>query len=96
MRRPNAVEAGLNVYRSQMYGINDAAEAKLTSEDWILHIPVLNIGGALDPLAPPGFLESTKLWAKAGYESKTLNGGHWLSWEKPQELSQLLIDFGRA
>jgi pimeloyl-ACP methyl ester carboxylesterase len=95
MRRPNATDAGLNAYRSLYQGVNDAAEANLTDDDWVLHVPVLAIGGALDAAGRPEFLEATKPWAAAGYHSKVLNGGHWLMRELPQEVNELLIGFGR-
>ncbi|KAH8881220.1 alpha/beta-hydrolase [Thozetella sp. PMI_491] len=96
MSRPNAIDAGLNCYRSQYGGINEADEASLTDEDWKLHVPVLTIAGALDAVTRPGDMEATKAWAGAGFESKTLNGGHWLSQELPEDVNELLIEFGRA
>lgn len=95
MSRPNATEAGLNCYRSQLRGFNDADEAQLTDEDRMLHVPVLVIGGAYDAIARPEVqIEGTRPWAAAGFESKILDGGHWLSIEKASEVSQLLLEFG--
>lgn len=96
MSRPNAIEAGLNCYRSQFGGVNDADEANLNQEDWMLHVPVLNIAGAADMVARPEFMEGTKRWAATGFTSQTLEGGHWLSQELPELVNELLLGFARA
>ena len=95
MARPNAIEAGLNCYRAQHLGVNDADEASLTKEDWMLHVPVLAIGGTLDPVARADFMEATRPWAAVGFESELLHGGHWLMMELPDAVSKLLIRFGQ-
>lgn len=95
MSRPNATEAGLNCYRSQLRGINDADEVDLTDDDRMLRVPVLVIGGGLDPIARAEVqIESTRPWAAAGFESAIVDGGHWISIEKASEVSRLLLDFG--
>jgi soluble epoxide hydrolase / lipid-phosphate phosphatase len=96
MSQPNAIEAGLNCYRSQYGDVNVAEESKFTDEDWLLHVPVLAIGGSRDPVARVDFMERTEDWARAGYESHILDGGHWLSMEFPEEVNELLIEFGQA
>jgi soluble epoxide hydrolase / lipid-phosphate phosphatase len=95
MSSPNAIEAGLNCYRSQLRGINDADERNLTDADRTLHVPVLAVGGRYDPIARAEIqIETTRAWAAGGFESVTLDGGHWLSIEKADEVSQLLLEFG--
>jgi pimeloyl-ACP methyl ester carboxylesterase len=77
-------------------GYNDADDAELTDEDWMLHVPVLTIGGAYDVVARPDAMRSTELWARAGYEHRILDGGHWLALENASELSALFIEFGTS
>jgi pimeloyl-ACP methyl ester carboxylesterase len=36
---------------------------------------------------------STQPWTRAGYEEKTVQSGHWLMLEKPDEVSRILIEF---
>lgn len=88
MSRPNATEAGLNYYRSQLRGANDADEGELTDDERKLRVPVLVIGGRFDTLAPAEIhIDSTKLWAVAEFESVILDGGHWLSIERASEVT---------
>lgn len=97
MRRPDAIEAGLNCYRSQLRGVNDFDEAGLTDEDWKLRVPVLAIGGSQDPIGRPDLMvQATEPWAVAGFESKILDGGHWLPKELPSQVSELLLEFART
>lgn len=96
MSRPNAVEAGLNVYRSQLGGVNDADEAKLAKEDWMVRVPVLTIGGALDVVTRAEVMEATRPWAAAGFTSKVLEGGHWLAREMPEDVNKILTEFANA
>ncbi|CAG9939830.1 unnamed protein product [Clonostachys rosea f. rosea IK726] len=87
LSRPGATESGLNCYRSQLRGVNASDDAKLTVEDQQLHVPVLAILGALDPIARPELMiQLTKPWALGGFESKILDGGHWLAHELPEQL----------
>lgn len=96
MSRPNATEAGLNCYRSQLEGVHESTDALLMEEDWMLRGPVLAIGGAYDWVARADVMvEITKPWAIAGFESVILDGGHWLSLEMPDEVNELLLEFGR-
>ncbi|CAG9990266.1 unnamed protein product [Clonostachys byssicola] len=94
MSRPNATESGLNCYRSQLRGINDADESTLKTEDWELHVPVLAIGGSLDPIGRADLMvASTQPWALGGFETKTLDSGHWTAQELPNEVNELLLEF---
>jgi soluble epoxide hydrolase / lipid-phosphate phosphatase len=95
MRQTDAIDAGLNCYRAQLNGVNDADDALLTEEDWALNIPVLGIGGSEDFLVRPEFLyQSIEPWSRAGFERKTLESGHWVMHEAADEFSQILLDFG--
>jgi soluble epoxide hydrolase / lipid-phosphate phosphatase len=94
MTRPNATRAGLNCYRSQLQGVQEASDATLTEEDWKLRVPVLAIAGAYDWVARADvMIEQTRPWAVAGFESAILEGGHWLSLEKADEMNELLLRF---
>lgn len=97
MSRTNATESGLNCYRSQLGGINDADDALLEHKDWELHVPVLAIGGSQDPIGRADvMMESTEPWAVAGFESKVLDGGHWLAKELPDDVTDLLLQFAQS
>ncbi|KAI0532673.1 alpha/beta-hydrolase [Xylaria digitata] len=92
--QPGTVIATLNYYQSLMRGVQAEGEASLTDEDRELKVPVLGIRCEEDLVTLPSTLTAaTKPWAKAGYEERTVNSGHWLMLEKPDEVSQILIDF---
>lgn len=75
--------------------MNASDDAKLTVEDQQLHVPILAILGALDPIARPELMiQLTEPWAFGGFESKILDGGHWLAHELPEQVSELLLEFG--
>lgn len=94
---PDTVVGSLNYYQALLRGVQEASEAPLTDEDRTLHVPVLGIGGSEDAATLSGTLgPSTKPWAAAGYEEKIVQqAGHWIMLEKPDEVSQILIDFAR-
>ncbi|TGJ86007.1 hypothetical protein E0Z10_g2761 [Xylaria hypoxylon] len=93
--QPDTVAATLNYYKGMMRGVQVESEASLTNEDRELKVPVLGLGGAEDSVTlSSAIIEVTKPWAKAGYEERIINSGHWMMLEKPDEINQILIDFG--
>ncbi|RWA03480.1 hypothetical protein EKO27_g11625 [Xylaria grammica] len=94
--QPDTVTATLNYYKGLMRGVQAEGEASLTDEDRELKVPVLGLGGAGDLVTLSSTLTAaTKPWAKAGYEERIINSGHWLMLEKPDEVNQILIDFAK-
>ncbi|KAI1754609.1 alpha/beta-hydrolase [Xylaria castorea] len=95
--QPDTVIGSLNYYKAQMRGVQAAGEASLTDEDRKLKVPVLGISGANDHVTLPDTLVGgTKPWATAGFEVQTVQAGHWTMLEKPDEVSQILIDFANS
>ncbi|KAI0444582.1 alpha/beta-hydrolase [Xylaria telfairii] len=91
---PDTVVGSLNYYKALMRGVQAAGEASLTDDDRTLKVPVLGIVGADDVVTlPDAVAGGTEPWAAAGYEERVVQAGHWLMLEKPDEVSQILIDF---
>jgi len=89
------VAATLNYYRGLLRGVQVEDEAGLTDEEKTIKVPVLAIGGAEDQASRSDFIElGTEPWAKGGFEFKVIEAGHWVMFEKPEEINRLLIDFG--
>ncbi|KEY63922.1 hypothetical protein S7711_10249 [Stachybotrys chartarum IBT 7711] len=93
MSLPNATESTIQFYRGNLIGVDAADDAELTEEDWILHMPVLTIGGLNDSTSRPEFMRGTERWATAGYRHENLEGGHWLAHERTSEVNALLLEF---
>ncbi|KAI0490927.1 alpha/beta-hydrolase [Xylaria cf. heliscus] len=92
--QPDTVVGSLNYYKALLRGVQAASEAPLTDEDRRLKVPVLGISCADDLVTlPDAVRQTTEPWAAAGYEERTVQSGHWLMLEKPDEVSQILIDF---
>ncbi|KAI0550750.1 alpha/beta-hydrolase [Xylaria curta] len=92
--QPDATVSSLNYYKALLRGVQVAGEASLTDEDRKLKVPVLGIAGADDGVTLPDVLiGGTEPWAVAGFEVRTVQAGHWVMLEKPDEISQILIDF---
>ncbi|TRX96164.1 hypothetical protein FHL15_002888 [Xylaria flabelliformis] len=95
--QPNATISSLNYYKALLRGVQAAGEASLTDEDRKLKVPVLGIAGADDLVTLPGTLVGgTEAWAAAGFEKRIIQAGHWVMLEKPDEVSQILIDFANS
>ena len=77
-----------------MRGVQAADAMAITDEQLVLNVPVLLIRGSLDAVTAADHMEpQTAPYASAGYEVQTLEGGHWLMLELPEEFSELLIEF---
>ncbi|KAI0452240.1 alpha/beta-hydrolase [Xylaria acuta] len=95
--QPDTVVGSLNYYKALMRGVQAAGEASLTDEDRKLKVPVLGISCADDPVTrPEAVAQVTEPWAAAGYEERTVQAGHWLMLEKPDEVSRILVDFANS
>jgi soluble epoxide hydrolase/lipid-phosphate phosphatase len=95
--REGAVEAPTNYYKALMRGYQAADEAGLTDEDRLLNVPVLAIGGALDPLTPAVQMRNqTEPFCTQGYEEVVLESGHWLAYEDSEGVSAALLNFLKA
>jgi soluble epoxide hydrolase / lipid-phosphate phosphatase len=95
--RAGSVAAGTTLYQGAMRGINAADDASVPEEHVVLNVPVISIGGTLDPVTlavqMPFQIEP---FAAAGYDNYTVEAGHWLMWEQADEVSSILIDFAGA
>lgn len=77
-----------------MRGVHAPDEAVLTDEDRALRVPVLAVGAARDQIVPPELQkESIEPWAKAGFEQRIVDSGHWIPLEKTEELNEILLEF---
>ncbi|KAI0196558.1 Alpha/Beta hydrolase protein [Xylaria flabelliformis] len=95
--QPNVTISSLNYYKALLRGVQAAGEASLTDEDRKLKVPVLGIAGADDLVTLPGTLVGeTEAWAAAGFEERIIQAGHWVMLEKPDEVSQILVDFANS
>ncbi|KAI8952477.1 alpha/beta-hydrolase [Xylaria longipes] len=93
----DTVVGSLNYYKAEMRGVQAPGEASLTDEDRKLKVPVLEISCADDLITRPEVeTQETKPWAVAGYEELSVQAGHWLMLERPDEVSQILIDFAKT
>jgi soluble epoxide hydrolase/lipid-phosphate phosphatase len=92
--QPNAVEATLNYYKAFLRGVNSPDEEVLTDEDRTIRVPVLAVIGTTDSITHPEQQKASfEPWAKAGFEQRVLDGGHWVPLEQGEELGELLVEF---
>jgi pimeloyl-ACP methyl ester carboxylesterase len=91
--RPGRLTAALNYYRANLAGdarLADATEACLAT-------PTQLIWGDQDPALGRTGAELTADFVAADYRLAVLEGtGHWLQFERPAEVSRLLVDWIRA
>lgn len=63
-------------------------------EDRNFRVPVLAIGSSRDTITS---LEqqraSLEPWAKAGFEQRVVDAGHWATLERGEEVAEILIEF---
>jgi soluble epoxide hydrolase / lipid-phosphate phosphatase len=97
MSRPNATEGILQFYTGHLLGVDAEDDAELVQADWMLHMPVLTIGGLNDTASRPEFMRDTERWTMDGYSYRheNLEAGHWLTHERSDEVNALLLDFAR-
>ncbi|PHS21440.1 MAG: epoxide hydrolase, partial [Robiginitomaculum sp.] len=58
-----------------------------------VHQPSLMIGAELDPFLPPVFMEGMEERVPDLQKHVIKDCGHWTQWEKPDELSTLMVDW---
>jgi pimeloyl-ACP methyl ester carboxylesterase len=86
--RPGRLTAALNYYR-----VNLRREAPALAEG-ALATPTQLIWGDQDPAVGPTSAELTARFVSGDYRLAVLEGaGHWLQFERPEEVSRLLIDW---
>jgi len=62
-----------------------------------VHVPVLQVHGALDTCLLPSTVHGSGAWAHAGYELQLLDGvGHFPHQEAPALVTQLLVEHART
>ena len=92
--KKNSFLTSLSHYKGLLRGLQRPDEADISDEDKLLHIPVLGVAGLKDLVTRPETVElQIKPYARAGYEIKELNTGHWMVFEDPEGLSSILLDF---
>ena len=83
--RPGRLTAGLNYYRAALPAIQHVMKA--------VTMPSQLIWGDADPALGRAGAEATGEFVDGPYELQVLEGaGHWLQFERPDEVSRLLID----
>ncbi|KAI1180788.1 alpha/beta-hydrolase [Nemania sp. FL0916] len=94
--QPDTVAATLNYYQALMRGVQVAGELLVTDEDRKLRVPVLGVSDAGDLVTlPDAQRQTTEPWAEAGYQERSVQAGHWVMLEKPDEMNQILVDFAQ-
>ena len=62
-----------------------------------VHVPVLQLHGAVDGFVPPAAAEGSEAWARAGHTMRVLDGvGHFPAEEAPAAVSAALIEHAQA
>jgi len=94
MTRAGRLTAALNYYRANLG--REAEEAFPPSSRAIV-TPAQLIWGDQDPALGPGPTRLTERYVAGGYRLEVLQGaGHWLQYERPAEVSRLLLEWMEA
>ena len=92
LSRPGRLTAGLDYYRANL-GAGGGAWASLTSELKIT-TPTTLLWGDEDPALGRRAVEATAQHVEGPYRLEVLEGaGHWLQFEAPERVSNLLVEF---
>jgi pimeloyl-ACP methyl ester carboxylesterase len=96
--QPGALRGGLNYYRAARMGEQVAAggvpeeyERKITSQR--VSIPTLVIWGEKDSVLLPTLTRGLGQWIPDLRVESVPGGGHWIPYEKPDEVNRLIRDF---
>lgn len=84
LERPGRLTAALNYYRAALRGL-PAATGEVTTDSEL-------IWGDQDPALGRTQALATERWARGPYRLHVVEGaGHWLQYERPDEVSELLV-----
>jgi pimeloyl-ACP methyl ester carboxylesterase len=87
----------MNYYKALMRGTFSPSESALTDEDRMLDIPVLVIGGTKDMVTRADQIQAqTEPWAGNGFTLRTVDTGHWMTYEDRAGVSSILMEFAEA
>lgn len=96
--QPGALRGGLNYYRAARMGEQVAAggvpeeyEAKITSQT--VEMPTLVIWGEKDSVLLPTLTRGLSEWVPRLRVEIVKGAGHWVPYEKPDEVNRLIRDF---
>jgi pimeloyl-ACP methyl ester carboxylesterase len=90
MARPGRLTAGLNYYRANL-GDTDDVFAPAPNP---IRAPTQLIWGHMDPALGAAPAHATHRYVEGEYRLEVLEGaGHWLQFERPTEVSSLLLDW---
>ncbi len=91
MSRPGRLTAGLNYYRANM---SQEARAAFPPTPNPIAMPTQLLWGDQDPALGPGPTHLTERYITGEYRLAVLEGaGHWLQFERPGEVSRLLLEW---
>ncbi len=79
---------GVNYYRNVTQNWQ-----RMEGVDLTVHQPALMIGAELDPFLPPVFMEGMESRVADLEKHIIADCGHWTQWEKPDELSALMVNW---
>ncbi len=79
---------GVNYYRNVT-----ANWERMEGVDMTVHQPSLMISAELDPFLPPVFMDGMEERVPDLQKHVIMGCGHWTQWEKPEELSALMVDW---
>jgi pimeloyl-ACP methyl ester carboxylesterase len=89
--RPGRLSAALNYYRANLSG--DQAWASLAPDDVKVSAPTILLWGDQDPALGRRSAEETVNYMTGDYRLVVLEGaGHWLQFERPDEVSRAMVE----
>jgi len=91
LARPGRLTAALNYYRANLTAVGAAWEGLANIGP--IATPTVLLWGDQDPALGRRGAEDTRRYMEGGYELKVLEGaGHWLNFDRPDEVSRALTD----
>jgi pimeloyl-ACP methyl ester carboxylesterase len=89
--RPGRLTAALNYYRANLSG--DNAWASLAPDEVKVSAPTILLWGDQDPALGRRSAEETANYMTGDYRLVVLDGaGHWLQFERPDEVSRAMVE----
>ena len=84
-----------NYYHSLKDNHNLEDEKKLTGKDKEINVPLLYIGQTGDWVCRTDLMSDAKEAGliKSSLDEKVVDGGHWILYEKPQEIASIIVDW---